>query len=329
MTFLEKIVKNINMKHVYIQTHNFPDPDAIASAFALQMLLERRNISSTICYKGKIDRYSTMKMIEALRINVVNVDDIADMTSDDEVILVDSQKGNANVLDVAGDEVICIDHHPTFESVSYKFSDIRPEVGACASILAQYYFENETAKMPMRLATALVYGIRVDTANLSRGVSKLDLDMLYRLYDLCDKNLVNSLENNTIHCDELQAYASAINSIKLYDDICFANAGDGCSETLIAAVSDFMLALIEVRFSVVYSVRENGIKFSVRNEIPELDAGKITNMALSGFGNGGGHQVMAGGFVPFDDESDYDRDRMDLVIDSIEEKFLNIIHTFC
>lgn len=26
-------------KHVYIQTHNFPDPDAIASAFGLQRLL--------------------------------------------------------------------------------------------------------------------------------------------------------------------------------------------------------------------------------------------------------------------------------------------------
>ena len=32
MTKLQELLKQINRKHVYIQTHNFPDPDAIASA---------------------------------------------------------------------------------------------------------------------------------------------------------------------------------------------------------------------------------------------------------------------------------------------------------
>lgn len=36
------------------------------------------------------------------------------MTSDDYIITVDSQKGNANILDLVGNEVACIDHHPTF-----------------------------------------------------------------------------------------------------------------------------------------------------------------------------------------------------------------------
>ena len=31
-------------KHIYIQTHNFPDPDAIASAFGLQRLLAQHEI---------------------------------------------------------------------------------------------------------------------------------------------------------------------------------------------------------------------------------------------------------------------------------------------
>ena len=32
MTKLDELVTQINREHVYIQTHNFPDPDAIASA---------------------------------------------------------------------------------------------------------------------------------------------------------------------------------------------------------------------------------------------------------------------------------------------------------
>ena len=49
MTRLDEIIQQINRKHVYIQTHNFPDPDAIASAYGLQELLKSRGIASTIC----------------------------------------------------------------------------------------------------------------------------------------------------------------------------------------------------------------------------------------------------------------------------------------
>ena len=44
MTKLDELVTQINREHVYIQTHNFPDPDAIASAFGLQELLTLRGI---------------------------------------------------------------------------------------------------------------------------------------------------------------------------------------------------------------------------------------------------------------------------------------------
>ena len=57
MTKLDELVSVINVEHIYIQTHNFPDPDAISSAFGLQNLLFFKGIKSTICYKGKIDRY--------------------------------------------------------------------------------------------------------------------------------------------------------------------------------------------------------------------------------------------------------------------------------
>ena len=57
MTKLQELLKQINRKHVYIQTHNFPDPDAIASALGIQELLKRNGISSTICYKNRPLQY--------------------------------------------------------------------------------------------------------------------------------------------------------------------------------------------------------------------------------------------------------------------------------
>ncbi len=44
MTKFEELLQQINRQHVYIQTHNFPDPDAIASAYGLKRLLATRGI---------------------------------------------------------------------------------------------------------------------------------------------------------------------------------------------------------------------------------------------------------------------------------------------
>ena len=319
MTRFEQLLEQINREHVYIQTHNFPDPDAIASAYGLQRLLETRGIRAMICYKGKIDRYSTDKLREILGIELHNVENLGAILSDeDEVILVDSQKGNSNIIDITGDEIICIDHHPYNDKSSYRFMDIRPQNGACATMIAEYFVENDVP-MDEKIATALTYGIRIDTNNLTRGVSKLDIEMIWRMFDLCDYETIHMLENSNLCFEDLVAYGKAISSIEVYDNISFADTGEDCP--VIANISDFMLALKEVFFSVVYSRRDGGIKLSVRSERASLDAGKIIAKALEGLGNGGGHATMAGGFVPF---SGTDSEAV-ILMDEIKERFVAVI----
>lgn len=318
MNTFKQILDNIMGKHVYIQTHDFPDPDAIASAYGLSELLKIHGIEASICYRGKIERYSTNGMVKALDIDMFKITSAEDLELGAEVILVDSQKGNSNIIDTDGDEIICIDHHPTFTEAKYRFADIRPEMGACSTIIAGYYIDN---KIPMdgKVATALMYGIKMDTLGLSRGVSVKDIEVYSYLFELADHDIMSSLEHCSISLIDLKAYGNAINSIKVYNNLSFANTGCDCPEGLIASISDFMLDLIEVDFSVVYSLKKDGIKLSVRSS-GLLDAGKITNEALKGLGSGGGHASMAGGFVPIDgDSSDADRKIAD-----IEDRFLEI-----
>jgi nanoRNase/pAp phosphatase (c-di-AMP/oligoRNAs hydrolase) len=317
MTKLDNILSNISSNYVYIQTHNFPDPDAIASAYGLQKLLENKNISSSICYMGRIDRLSTAKMIEELGITLFNIKDVHNMTENDEIILVDSQKGNINVEDIIGREVICIDHHPLNEASEYKFADIRKDVGACASIVGEYFIENHIPIDKMT-ATALIYGIKIDTANLSRGVSKLDLDMFYYLYTKCNMDIVRRLEHSVLQIDDLHAYANAINNIDIVEGISFANTGMDCPEALIATISDFMMSISNVYLSIVYARKVEGLKLSVRSKFSTCDAGELCKSALMGFGNGGGHAHMAGGFVPFTGD-DKQEERL---IAEIKERFL-------
>lgn len=319
MTKFEELVNCINGNHIYIQTHNFPDPDAIASAYGIQQLLKTKNIESTICYNGKIDRSSTNKMVKHLGIQIINMDDMSSINKINKVILVDAQNGNANIRDLTGIDIICVDHHNSYEKCNYLYSDIRPEVGACASIIAEYFYENYI-EIDVKVATALMFAIKVDTANMTRGVSNLDLEMFYKLYKICDIDFIKSIEMGIIQISDLYAYANAINSIKVYDNISFANTGKECQEALIATISDFMLALDEVNISVVYSVKKDGIKLSVRSE-KQYDAGLITKNALRGIGNGGGHEQMAGGFVPTQPGCDTNR-----LIADLEDRLVETVH---
>lgn len=311
MTRLDKLIGAINNEHIYIQTHNFPDPDAIASAYGLQKLLEYKGIKSTLCYKGKIDRRNCISMVHELGIDIVNVDDIEELCDEDEVVLVDSQKGNGNTYDIIGNEIASIDHHPTFTKIGYEFMDIRPDVGACSSMIAEYFYENEIL-MDKDVATALMYGMKIDTADMTRGVSALDLEMFKKLYFEADMSLISYFSSNELQLNDLKAYSTAIESIEVADKISFANTGSNCPDGLIATVSDFITAIENVDFSVVYSYNNGGIKLSVRcTEYSGLNAGKLTMIALDGLGTGGGHATMAGGFVPY---------REDMVVEDIVKK---------
>mgnify|MGYP002622569371 CR=1 FL=1 len=316
-----KILEAIHSRHVYIQTHNFPDPDAISCGYALSELLGNYGIKADICYHGEIDRYSTNDFVFKLGIELTDIDKIS-ITPEDEIILVDSQRGNSNISDVAGNSIVCIDHHPSFEDnagISYRYADIRPELGACATIITEYYRE-EKVHMSAKVATALLYGIKTDTAGFSRGVDKQDVEAYHYLFGKADLALIRSFEHCSLKFDDLKAYANAINSIKVCDNLAFANTGRDCPETLIATISDFMTDLIEVDFVVVYSIKSDGIKLSVRSS-GKLDAGYITNRALAGMGSGGGHASMAGGFVPITGSLE----ELDECVDTIEKNFIREI----
>ena len=293
---LDRLVQLCQGHRVYIQTHNFPDPDAIASAFGLQRLLGVYGIESTLCYDGKIDKLSSSKMLDTFNIQMESYESlVSDMQEMDRIICVDTQKHGGNVTDFIGDEVACIDHHPTFVPMEYLYQDIRI-TGACATLIAEYYKLAEIE--PDRdAATALLYGLKMDTLQFTRGVTELDIDMFRFLFPFCDHEKLGLLERNNMELTDLSAYGAAIESIELYDTFGFSWIPFSCPDAMIAILSDFILSLVEVEVAVVCSVRNDGIKMSARSENPTISAGDLLHEALKDIGNGGGHVSMAGGFI--------------------------------
>lgn len=292
------LVETLKNHTVYIQTHNFPDPDAIASAFGLQNFLSYYGISSTLCYDGKIDRLSVKKMLESFGITMFSKNHVPNMTENDFIVLVDSQKKNSNVTDLIGDEVACIDHHPIFFPYQYLYQDIRP-VGSCACIIASYFQSTHTPIDP-KCAAALAYGIKMDTADFTRGSTALDTEMLSYLFQHADWNLVAGMYHNTMEFDDLHAYGAAIQNIQIFDRTGFAYIPFNCAPALIAIISDFILSLDVVDIAIIYALQTDGIRFSIRSEQNRIHAGTLISQVLAPYGDGGGHPSMAGGMIPSD-----------------------------
>lgn len=295
MKDLARLIEIVSGGNVYIQTHNYPDPDAIASAFGLQAILKHYGIDSIICYDGTAEKLSALTMLDNFGIKMTAKKELTEMTMADKIITVDSQKYNSNLTDLIGDEVACIDHHPTMIECEYQYKDVRI-VGACSTLIAEYFLRNNIP-LEKNTASALVYGIKMDTADFSRGMTELDAHMYAWLFPYADNDLLDRMKINTMGFADLKAYGSAIENISVYGNVGYAYIPFECPDALIAMISDFILALDIIEFSVVYAKRDNGYKFSVRSEIPSLHAGKIIFKALNGVGSGGGHTRMAGGFA--------------------------------
>ena len=282
---------------VFIQPHNVPDPDAIASSLGMFYLLSQRGIQKlAIVYDQEIEKANSLRMLEMFNVPIVRAADAHTLGTEDWAVLVDAQKGNSNITDLPTDEVAAIDHHEYKGNMGYRFEDIRPEVGSCSAIVADWFFENNI-EPPRTIATALLYGIFMDTDNLTRGASDFDINMFYKLYSLSDIDLIVELKGNEISVRDLDLYAEAFKTVEIYDELAFLRLKN-VNDSLLGAAGDIVVSVAGVNIVVSYAVRDNGIKLSVRSTCDKVKANELVRYLVEGCGVGGGHDNMAGGFIP-------------------------------
>lgn len=282
-------------QNIFIQTHNFPDHDAVASAFGLQVFFSHFGITSYLTYDGQIQRDSLKTMISTLNIDI-RENSTCDMKADDLIVIVDGCKGNKNVTDLIGDEVGVIDHHQVNKAEDVPFNDIRPSYGACSSIIYEYLSEHNVG-IPQNVASALLIGINMDTALLTRGVSRNDITAYSNLYTLADVRLVNTILRNYIQHKDLQFYRQAIDAVKIRDGVAYCFFETGCNQNMLGILGDFFLALQEVDFVILAAKNDGKINFSLRNENEKWNCSQAIQLALKDIGYGGGHADMAGGII--------------------------------
>ncbi len=297
--FLEKLIPLLKKEEgrILIQTHQFPDPDAVAAAFGIQGLLEALNIPALIIYSGTLQRYSLIRMIETFNIPLFHYMGV-DLQKSDRIILVDGYVSNSNVEKLGPKTLAVVDHHIPREKGLIPLEDIRPHYGSSSSIICEYYQQLQITPKE-EVASALYIGIARDTDLLTRQVSLEDLAALTFIFPYSRKEEVSILLRNNLQLNDLDHYRELIKNLVVESGIAFVYLPHSCPRNLLGILADFTLSILEVDFAALFAQNDEEISLSFRSYRPGVDASEVIHrFAQEEGGQGGGHREMAGGSIP-------------------------------
>lgn len=292
-----------NFKEICIVLHDDPDPDAIASGEALRFLLrEKLEIAAQVAYRGVIGRAENKALVDYLEISLEQLPDepFPPAGEPQGVALIDTQPGAGNSPLPAGyPAAIVIDHHGERDEEAMLFGDVRPWIGASATMLTQYLRAAEL-KPTMRLATALFYGIKTDTRGLSRDTSAADVAAYFHLLQYTDIESVVEIENAQVPAAYFQKMANAIHTAQVYDGVVISYLGPSDYPDLAAEVADLFLRLEGVEWVVCMGLYEGNLYLSVRAREEDANAQALAREIIGETGSSGGRNTLAGGQIPLD-----------------------------
>jgi nanoRNase/pAp phosphatase (c-di-AMP/oligoRNAs hydrolase) len=293
---LEKLLAAVDhTRPVAIYTHDQPDPDSIASAYALQHLLARRvEVDANIVFGGTIGRATNRAMVELLGIRMHPIAGIK-FEAYGTHCMIDTQPetGNHSIpedLSIA----IAIDHHPPRPSARQAtFTAVRTEYGATSTMMF-YYLKAAGLDLPTKLATALLIGIKSDTRGLEREASDADLHAYLEIFPRADLTLMARIENPRIPQRYFEAFHEALEVSALYDGLVVADMGEVENPDMVAEMADFFIPLDGADYALVMGRSKGRLYLSLRTRSDEHDAGATIARAVGEMGTAGGHGKMAG-----------------------------------
>ena len=276
-------VKKYRRILIYIQ--GSPDPDAIASSHAIQIMLSRMNIESEIMSGKKISLPQNKAFVRSLKIQL-KTGVKPDPGSFDSYIVTDFQ---SNIVQGISDRLPCaahIDHHePDCAAAGADFSLVRPESGSASSLVAIIlkqsdiaFSENELRSM----ATALMFGIQTDTDDFQH-TSQIDMEALRYLSEYADMELIRKIEGIPLSPETMKLYRKAAEHAVVYKDWGIFGTGyiDIEHRDSIAITADLLLKNTGHKTVAVYALVEDRkkddlfIDVSFRTAIETLDLNSL------------------------------------------------------
>ena len=315
--------------------HDNPDPDAIASAVALCRIAESVGVEAEACYFGDISHQENRAFVNLLDLDLRNFEsdgDVAAALSEFAgIALVDHSRPGVNDQLPPDTRIdVVVDHHPPKDPVEASFVDLRSNVGATSTLLAEH-IERLDVPLTEDVATGLLYGIRVDTKDFAREVSTADFEAAAYLLPHADTGVLERVESPSVSADTFATMARAIRNRELDGTVLATCVGSLTDRDALAQAADQLLNMDGVTTTLVYGFRDGTVFVSARARGTDIDLGETMRAAFGQIGSAGGHADMAGAQIPLgllgEVEDEEQESLASVVSEVITERFFETVRS--
>jgi len=353
---LRQTLENHRGDRQIVIMQDFPDPDALSSAWAYKLIAQQYNIETDIVYAGVLSHQENITLVKLTNLPAKRWDPqnlkSSNFSKYQGCVLVDSQ-GNTSQLTPLIQEaeipiIVVVDHHSDQGEIKAEFSDRRPQLNATATMFSQYLQGglltlNKNNKSHVKCATALMHGIRTDTNQLLQAQEEDFLAMGY-LSKYCDTNLFQAIMQSARSRRVMDVIEKALKNRKVKNNFSFAGVGYLRYEDrdAIPQAADFLVTEENIHTAVVYGIvhdEQESIELvigSLRTNKITLDPDEFIKEAFGKDSRGhfyGGGRYHAGGFeIPvsflagFNDHSEYVKLKWEVFDLQIEQKLLRLVN---
>ncbi|MDR1044980.1 MAG: DHH family phosphoesterase [Candidatus Adiutrix sp.] len=274
------------------------DPDAMASAAAVKRLLWRKVSQVAVASVNQVKRPDNLHLLEILKLKM---DSLASIDPGDyqRLVMVDSQPHHSPETELLSFDLV-IDHHPSaplYPGRQPAFADIRPELGATATMMAGYLRAAKIRPNP-RLATALFYAIKTDTQNFVRQGQLEDMKAFRRLYPLVHLPLLSDIERAPIARSSFKNIVSGLGGAVFAKNSAHSFLGRTDHADTLVMVADFLMKIKGVNRAVAAGLAGDKLVIILRAGGLRQDVGQLAQRAFGELGSAGGHKNMARAEIP-------------------------------
>lgn len=280
-----------------------PDPDVIASSFALKAVCDHFGIKSHMVALIEISLQQNRALIDELHIPVHFQKPPLSHTGYEAYAVLDHQ--SAFHKDLAG-KIPCavhIDHHEKGgEETNADFQLLQTKAGSTSTIMALFIRELDlplNGALRTQLSTALVLGIHTDT-DAYRHAVELDYDALQYLTPFADNSIIERITDIPISETTVTLIARAQLNKEIYKDWLIAGIGfiDESERDSIAIVADFLLEREKVETVVVFALiaRDRGRGMTLDASFRTKDAKLNLDSIIKEISSEGGARRFKGAF---------------------------------
>ncbi len=293
-------------ERLLICTHDDPDPDALAAAWGMRLLVETTlGCRATVAFEGIIGRAENRAMVRELGIRLRRIEAL-DPDDFDGVVLVDTQPGARNHSSPAPLPVLaCIDHHarlPCDEPVPWL--DVRPD-GECTATIVLGYLRARGVEISAALATGILYALKTDTRDLSRGASDEDLAAWSHVAPLADMRALGRIVNPPLNARYFRMLRQALRVARLHGRAVVLWLGPLDYPDLVAEIADLFVRAKGQSWCLCGGSYQGVLRLSLRTEDEASQAGQLAQALVHPRGgSAGGHGMTAGGRIAMPADGD-------------------------